>query len=528
MAYPNRNSGNVPYGDIVLVQTPTLDRWSQQLYAQQKIREAKQQQENQALDAQMSKEFSNIRGVDTPAVINAYNQYKTLKKGLLFNKDLQRDPMLYNQAQQAANEAFSNMNSLINQSREVKDMTKTMSQDRFKNPDAYSDDYGVRTATLMNTPVSELRNHPQFGDLTNWDDYRYKGANTNFNDIVSKVYGQPRKIVGKEEALDKQGIQFRAPVYEYGTPPAQLFEGLVNSLDHKTERDAAYKWKQLTPDVVQKIEQDYNAIPKEKWEQMGLPGPQPINLHAGSDAEKYMRLLSMQNAINTQPRLVNYENRTSEKAKMDFQLARDKQMEAIRHANARDLIEYKKKIDPNDSDMMNTWVDQYMNNLEAAAKQAGVYEYKDKTGKRDIEYNIPVDPTLGKALSYGGNEPDAIRLDKDGNYRRIFYKRYEKGDKLPNGKDAKEGDIIEENGKAAVDETLSRAKLSRQQVELALGKKALTPTALGKQMTNIISAPKNQNRSYSVNGKSYSHKQLNDMGYDDNEITEAIKAGIIK
>jgi len=474
-----------PYGDIFLVNTPSLDSVAKQLYVQQQQRQLRQQQENQALDNMLQKDFTNIRAVDTPDVVNSYNKYKQLKKNLLFNKDLQRDPMLYNQAQQAANQAFADMNKHINQSKEIKEMTKTMTTDRFKNPDAYADDYGQRVAMLNSTPVSELANAP---DLVNWDMYRYQGSNTNFNDIVNKVYGQPRKIVGKEEALDKQGIQFRSPVYEYGTPPAQVYEGLVNALDHKTERDAAYKWKQLTPDVVQKIETDYNAIPQSKWEQMGLPGPQKIDLRGGSDAEKYMRLLAMQNAINTTPRLSGYEKRTSEKAKMDLQYANQLKLQAIKHANAKELVALRKDAEK-DPDMNDLWVTSYVGKLKDEAYQKPASPYKYATGSTSQEYDIPVDPILGKALSVGNVEPDAVRVDKDGKFRRIFYKRYEEGDTdIPKGK--KVGDLKSSNGNIEVDQTLSRPQITQEQLELALGKRALTGKQLNKQMVNTVGGNK--------------------------------------
>lgn len=513
-----------PYGDIFLVNTPSLDRVAQQLYVTQQQRQLRQQQENQALDQMLQKDFANIRSVDTPDVVNSYNRYKQLKKNLLFNKDLQRDPMAYNQAQQAANQAFSDMNRQINQSKEIKDMTKTMTTDRFKNPDAYADDYGQRVMALNSTPISGLGKMP---DLVNWDNYRYQGSNTNFNEIVGKAYGQPRKIVGPEEALDKQGVQFRSPVYEYGTPPAQVYEGLVNSLDHKTERDAAYKWKQVPPDVIQNIEKEYNSIPQSKWQQMGLSGPQKIDLRGGSDAEKYMRLLAMQNAVNTSPRLTGYQNRTSEKAKMDLQFAREKEMAALKQRNAKELIQFKKDIDPNDKDMNDLWVTTYVDKLKNEAAGRPTTSYKYSSGQTVEEYDIPVDPVLGKALSVSNVEPDAVRVDKDGKFRRIFYKRYQKGDQIPSGKS--EGDIITgPGGKSAVDEILSRPQLTQDQVELALGKRALTGKQLNKQMVNTVSGSKSPDRKYTISGKAYSKKQLNDMGYDDNEIDQAINAGIIK
>jgi len=95
-------SYNVPsgqaYGDIFLVQTPVLDRWGQQLYAEQKIAEQRRAQENQGLDAMIQKEVGKVRSVDTPDVIKAYQDYKGLKQKLLFDKEA-KDALLLQQYQ---------------------------------------------------------------------------------------------------------------------------------------------------------------------------------------------------------------------------------------------------------------------------------------------------------------------------------------------------------------------------------------------------------------------------------------------
>lgn len=465
-----------PYGDIIQVVTPALDNWAKQLYVQQQQRQLRQQQENQQLDQMMQKEFANVRSVDTPDVVNTYNELKTAKKNLYFNKQLQRNPLLYNQAQQMTNEIQARLNSMINKSVEIKDMTKTMTTDRFKNPDAYSDDYGQRAATLMNTSISRLPLlHPEYGDLTNWDMYRYQGSNTNFNDIVSKVYDKKNKIVGKEEALDKQGIQFRSPVYEYGTAPAQVYEGLTNSLDHKTERDAAYKWKQLTPDVIQKIEADYKAIPQTKWEQMGLQGPQEINLRGGSDAEKYMRVLAMQNAVNTNPRLVNYENRTSDKAKRDYDFALDKVMEGIKFGHAKQLKKEEQKI-------VDNWVGNYWNKRIAEAKAGQPTAFQDPNNPINIKgaHQIQLDNVAAKALSRNGVEPERLYITLDNKILPIFYEYQDDFD----DKGKKTGTSIKKdsNGNPVIDQDYSKP-IELDQAYLAMGYRGQTKTGLGSTMS---------------------------------------------
>lgn len=464
-----------PWGDIVEVKTPTLDNWAKQLYVEQKTREAKQLQENQALDQMIQKDFAKVRSVDTPEVIQKYGQYKALKKELLFNKQLQKDPLLYNKAQQAANQAYLDMQSVINGSAEMKEANKTYNAAHLTNPDAFDDNYGSIMSTQMQTPYSQLRNHPVYGDLTNADTYRYKGSNTNFNDIVSKVYDKKNKVVGKEEPLDKQGIQFRSPVYEYGTGPAQVYEGLINSLDHKTERDAAYKWKQLTPDVVHKIEQDYQAIPKTKWEQMGLPGPQEMPLKGGSDAEKYMRVLAMQNAVNTNPRLINYENRTSDKAKKDYDFALDKVMEGIRFG-------HQKQLKQQDQTLVDNWIVNYFGNRIADAKTAQPKSLSDPDDPigRKIGYEIKPDAVLMKGLARNNIEPDAVYVTPDNKIMPVFYKYKDDYDPKTN---KKIGTSIQTdvNGNIEYDKELSKP-MDMDQAYLSLGYKGQTKKQLGQTM----------------------------------------------
>ena len=451
-----------PYGDIVLVQTPTLDSVAKQLYATQQMRQVQQQKENQALDAQMQKEYANVRSVDIPDVVRGYNEVKNLKKQLYFNKSIQRDPLAYNQVQQQINEAQGRLNGLINGSSEMKETNKAYNAAHLKNPDAFDDNYGQIMATQMNTPYNQLRNHPIYGDLTNPDTYTYKGSNTNFNDYVSKAYGQPKKILGKEEPLDKQGIQFRTPVYEYGNTPGQVFEGLVNSLDHKTERDAAFKWKQLNPEDIQKVEQQYAAIPQSKWEQMGVPGPQKIDLRAGGDAEKYMRLLAMQNAVNTQPRLSAYQNRTLEKAKEDFNLNKSLILARVNHGYRDAEIRLRDELKNKGESEQNDIVDELYDNLKEDALK-NPKQYKPAKGEPYSQYSIKATEPIKKMFAVQDAKghliyPDDIRYSKDlQNVVPIFYEHYEdkKGNRLPDV-------IVDDKGVAKVNADYSKPILEQE------------------------------------------------------------------
>lgn len=465
------------YGDSFLVKTPAIDAMAKQLYAQQRERQLRQQQENQQLDQMIQKDYGRIRSVDTPEVVDGYGKVKSIRKELLFDKNLQKDPLAYNKKQQELNKAVVDLRGTINGSAEIKEANKNINAAQLKDPDAFSDQYGNMMATQMNTPLSQLKAHPVYGDLTNADNYRYKGSNTNFNEIVTKVYDKKNKIVGKEEPLDKEGIQFRSPVYEYGTGPAQVYEGLTNSLDHKTERDAAYKWKQLTPDVIQKIEQDYKAIPKSKWEQMGLPGPQEIPLRGGSDAEKYMRVLAMQNAVNTNPRLVNYENRTSDLAKANYKFAQDKVMEGIKFGHQKQL----KKEDQN---IVDNWIGNYWNTRINEAKSGQPTALEDLQSPIGIKgaHQIQLDNVAAKALARNGVEPERLYVTQDNKILPVFYEYKETFDE--NGKKTGTSVVKDAKGNPVIDKDMS-VPVGLDQAYLAMGYRGQTKKALGGTMEGV-------------------------------------------
>jgi len=497
-----------PYGDIVLVGTPTLDRIGQQLYLEQKQRQARQQQENAMLDANIQKEIGRVRSVDTPEVINSYNQYKQLRKELLFNKQLQKDPLAYKKLQQEANRAYQNIFSTANKSAEVKEMSKNLTTDRMKNPDVYSDDFGDRMSVLMNTPISGL-NHPQLGDLTNWDNYRYKGSNTNFAEHVQKAIGQPKQVYASERVLDG-GLQTEITPFTYANTPKQVKDYLLGTFGmHNIGRDASYQWRQLPEAEIEETIKQYQAIPKEKWQKMGISTPQDLlPSNADNDAENYASYLAMKYAISSEPKQGTPIYRQNLKAVKDLDYARDLEKERIRHANARDLIEYRKKIDPNDTDLNNTWIETYIGNRISAAKSDPNnlhVIYNSQSPNLNVKgYFIKPDAVMMKAFTRGAGkdavEPDRIYVTEDNKIMPIFYK-YSKDEK---------GNVSVAKNKAGhplIDEDYSQP-MDIDQAMLTLGYKGQTKKQLSETMSgNGAKAkhplPAGQPRTVKQNGHIY-------------------------
>lgn len=470
-----------PYGDIYYVQTPTLDRWSQQLYVEQKQRQAKQQQEDAILNANMQKEVGKARSVDTPEIIQAYNDYKQGKKQLLFNKDLQKDPLAFNQAQQKVLQDYQRVLTTANKSAEIKEMAKTLSSiggsDR-------ADDYGQRLNTLMNTPISQLQNHPVYGnELLDVDKYRYGGPNTDFGKMTRDAVGPTKKYYGKEMPM-AGGFQYRTPVFEYGAKPSQVKDSLLGSMAmHQAGKDAAYQWDHTPEKEIEETIKAYQAIPQDYWEKIGEKGPQNLMpKNPDNKAENYASLLAMKDAIARAPIESKPEFRTDEYAKAKYEEAKAERMEAIRHANAKELIDYRKKIDPNDTELNNIWYESYLDKVMEDAKRNGErhHIFNSTTGKSDLYYNmIKPDPFLLKSLSVGNVTPDRVGVTEKGEIIPVFFK-YDKN-----------GNQVKTNGRPDLDVNYT-LPMTREQALVNLGYRGSTKKDLKKDQGKIQNGSKKQ------------------------------------
>jgi len=458
------------------------------MYVEQKQREARQQQENAALDASLSKEVGKARSVDQPEIIQAYSNYKGLKKRLLSDKQLQRNPIEFNKLQQQALLAYQNIIQTANKSSEIKDMQKQLTADRIKNPNAYSDDFGERMSTLMNTPVSIAGQHPAYGDLTNWDNYRYKGSNTNFAEIVQKGMGQPRQVYSKEEPMDK-GLQTKITPYMYGNTPGQVRDYILGSMAmHQTGRDAAYQWDHTPEKEIEETVKAYQAIPKDYWEKIGLKEPQDLlPKNPDNKAENYASFLAMKYALANAPKEGTPVFRENKANVMAAQEAKERRMAALHQMNAKELIDYRKKIDPNDTELNNTWIESYLqkgiDNAQADPKNL-MKVYTPHTTRYGHE--IKGDVVLSKALTRGKSEPDKIYVTEDGKIWPIFYKygpeKDDKGNVVQGG-----GSVIlkNKNGDPIIDEDYSQP-MTMDQAKLALGYKGQTKKQLEKTMKSGV------------------------------------------
>src|ERR1700694_59246 len=128
MAGSNQVPHGVPYGDIFSADTPVTDSTVSRLQAEERQRQQFQQQQDKNLDGIMDREFTKVRSVDTPEVLDAWNRYKSLSKRTLFDKSLQNNPKEYNSVNQDKNAALADVYSKINASNDLQQRDKELIQ----------------------------------------------------------------------------------------------------------------------------------------------------------------------------------------------------------------------------------------------------------------------------------------------------------------------------------------------------------------------------------------------------------------
>lgn len=463
------------FGDSFLVQTPALDKLSNDLYIEQKQRQAKQAQDNAVLDNSMQKEFANVKAADVPLVIDSYGKYKEAKKKLLFDKDLQKDPKKYAQAQQEANELLANTYSTINGSREQKEKEKGLLAAHQAHPDSFDDNFGALLSTAQKTPLSQLQSH-QLGDLSSSDTYAYKGSNTDFQKINKEAAGTAQNRYSDDVAIDQQGLQRLKTPYFSLNSPTQYYQSYMGALSqHKAGRDAAYAFDQLTPDQIEYVNKEYDALPADYWlKTTGSDKPQVlIPTNPGNKAEQFAIFQAKLHALHNVPEKRTSVPYTNAAKKFEMETDRMKQMEAMRHADAKRLIDYKKRIDPNDKELTGLWVDKVIENLKEDAKSGPTVRVTEN-GKVSHQKNIPLDPVLASSLQKGGITPLYMAHLPNGKFRVIYPLKDKEGNPLKLS-----------SGDYAIDESLS-VPISEDQLGLALGKKNVTGKQRGKEILNVI------------------------------------------
>jgi len=427
------HQSTIPEGNAFIVNLPKFDQARQQLYTEQQQRRAYQQKESDQVDQQLGRQFSRIRSVDAPDIIGAYNQYKQLKKQLLFDPKIQNNPQAYNDIQQQANEALGKTFQQADQSAQYNQMGKDLFTSYRTHPDRYADNFGDMMKNFQNTPMGKLQNHPT-GDLSNPDTYMYKGSNTDFGKINKLAIGTPHVVYSEETPVDEKNLQTKITPYSYANTPAQYYQTMLGSLQQRgAERDAAAHWEHMVsqePGVIEHVNQEYEKITPDQWRKMtGSEKPQIINPDPTSSADQFSAYMAKAYALNNLPQegkavfrnnqanIINVKNAQSEKMQA-ARFQQQKLMEGVRQNDRQANIGLHRLYAKQDAAGQNALVDEHFNDEYNEAKKTKPVSLPTASGTPLVGFEVnPVGVIQKEFTAKDGIHnvsPDKFILSPDG------------------------------------------------------------------------------------------------------------------
>ena len=429
------------FGDIYRVETPTLDRVTQQLQQNYAARTAYLQKENQSTEELLNKELNNVRSIDTPAIIDAYNDYKQSKQNQLFNKSIQSNPKAYAQAQVDANAKYANLMSMINKSAQYNAFGKQIATNRLQKPDNYSDNTGDLLSTFYNTPMDKLNAATVNGkalDLTNVDNYRYQGGNFDFSKLHTTASGKPVTHYD-DGTTDETGVQTTQHGYQYGNTPGQYRNTYIGGLaGAEASRAARYAWNQHSADQQQLDALDAAYQNSPNWQKLGI-APQalppynpndPVGNEATYQAKQY--LVSMNPA---EVKAAVTQNR-GELAKLQgaIRLHGQEVMAAINNGEKEKLLGMQHQYKQLDTKAQSQVLDELTGEMldDAAKSKPSSYKTADDGGVHP-RYTVKAGPELKLAMptvdAKGHKYPaDEVQYDPiNKTVTPIYYKRDDNG-----------------------------------------------------------------------------------------------------
>lgn len=508
-----------PYGDIYTAGTPALDRLSIQLYQDEKQRQLLRQRQAAQLDDEFAKNMAGVKDVDVPKIAKKYGDWK------IHYQQLQRKGAVTPQEQLENLRKKADIYQAINGSKADMATATRMRQDYYTHPDIYDDNAPNLIAARLKTPTDELATYKndkgEVQDLTDENLYRYKGTNTDFQKTLTAAAGVPKQVYQEEEPVDKGGLQIKIKPYLFGNTPLQYKQSLLSSLsDRSMKRDAEAIIAQTDPEILKTVDEEYKAIPPERWKKMGVDKPQDLSIDkAQSNAEKYAIHQAQLYALNNEPKEGAPLFRDNKEAIRKDQQAFDLKKLAIQNANAKDLVQMRHDLTKGDKDLEDVWLDTFIGGLKSEALKPGKdkLEFTPKGGGTPIVGPIiEVDPAVSKGLEKQKMQPSDIMVLPDGNFLPIYYKKDTNGERIK-GK----------NGGFTVDTELS-TPITQQQLKLALGGKAVSPTQRTKEMLNQPGTTTTK-KQYSYKGKTFTPEQIEKAAQQSNlSVDEYLKKYGIK
>lgn len=478
--------GGRPFGDIYTVNTPALDRFGQQMYAQEIQRQNQMRQDAKALDEEFSRNAANIRDADLPEYSKAYQDYKTA-----YQQSLKSKKEYSPEQQMELLRKRANVYSVIKNSKDtdavIKDYAKRINSDT---KGVYNTDASNRLRGYNSLPSNQISDK-------HFDDLMWKFGNTDFSKEEGLAKGKPRSVGQKLVGVDPNDPNSDLySTYDVGNNYLDYFNTLATAITgaKKTEDYQRLVNNQYTPEEQQQLTEAFNKKINDPLykELYGVDGTTTFPSWAyNTPIGNALRIATMKSVVDAPlvPTTKSIPNKTR------MMLAKD----AIGDENATTKFNRSKILKSMNGS--NQWVSEVVGAFQGGDKQA-------------------VKNAIGKMFSGNGTyelEPDAYGILDNGQLAITARPRglTEKGRKKP-----AEQIIIDKN-----DSDIAH-KLEGWYQRLTGSDTKGERTIISN--SNVPQPKKATAKSYDVGGKSYSHNDLLTMGYTEDQIQQAIKLGTIK
>lgn len=166
-------------------------------------------------------------------------------------------------------------------------------------------------------------------------------------------------------------------------------------------------------------------------------------------------------------------------------------LDKMRTANDLWLAKEKKKIDPNDTELNNAWLEGTWRNRIAAAKAGKPDTFADPNNPLQMKlgWKLKIDPTMAKAFAREGREPYEMYVTPQNEIYPIFH-QYK--DIYDNGKKVGTEKVIDRNGNAVPDPDYSQP-MDLEQALITSGVKMVKGTKeFNRTMSNIVGGSQQQ------------------------------------
>ena len=375
MAEMNQRVGG-PYGDIVIVNTPQLDRLGQQFYQQDLKRKKENEAAAKAYDKELQNDLTKVRPADIPDNVKLYNDYKLARINLLKKGD-KATPLDHQAVLQKQADYFRHTNDSIREKQLEQDAQKRVlskPDDFNENANSYLADRRKIRVEDINTPLplpTSIRSGTKPTVIDESDIYsiiKNPDDNNDYSKYVLKARGEilPRGEYTRQKSPD--GLTTQVTQYKAGNSPDEYLMHL-QTLGDKTLNGISKKFN-YSDEEAQKIMDDYNALKETPAFKASFPNQREISPELlKTKRGRNLALMAMENALMHPPTPVTKTERNLKEI-MDANERNRVKMENLRNQHSLERMNKRKQLGLGvDEDTMGISIDELGGNEDVEIKE---------------------------------------------------------------------------------------------------------------------------------------------------------------